>query len=131
LDTRNKIRTLEAFVAARTADAWTAASGVFDPFTVQLARHIASLSAGRKLLVIIDDSAGYAFLSPEARAQMLASLRAVDAVIIGSPKAVREMLLNSNIDIRIVEDPAADQQRSAQFVQYVLDRQASSDLQKT
>ncbi len=132
MDTRNKIRTLEAFVAAGSADAWTVAIGVFDPFTVQLAHNIASLaSADRKLLVIVDDSVSNIFLSPDARAQMLASLRAVNAVIIGCSQAAREMFLNSKIDIRIVEDPVADQEHSAQFVQYVLERQASAAIQKT
>ena len=48
--------------------AWTAALGVFDPFTVQVARYIASLvGAGRKLLVVVSDQLTTAMEGREVR----------------------------------------------------------------
>ena len=139
MDTRDKIRSLDEFVARDASQRWTAVLGVFDPFTVEVARYIASLaSAGRKLLVIVngtlDDAAegqgSATFLSAQARARMLASLRVVDAVVIASAPAAKEFLRGAGIDVRFIEDPGSDRRRSEQFVQYVLDRQASAVAQK-
>lgn len=111
------------------------ALGVFDPFTVEVARDIASLAtAGRKLLVVVSESldegvegqGSAPLLSPEARARMLASLRVVDAVVISSAKAARDAFRSVNVEVRLEEDEAADRRRSEQFAQYVLDRQASA-----
>jgi glycerol-3-phosphate cytidylyltransferase-like family protein len=140
LDTRNKIRSLDEFVAGAANDSWTAAIGVFDPFTVQVAHAIADLATSdRKVVVIVDGTAddgavgegSESLLTSGARAKMVASLRAVDAVVVASPCAAKEAFLAAKIDVRVAEDSAADQQRSAQFVQYVLQRQASAAGQKT
>jgi glycerol-3-phosphate cytidylyltransferase-like family protein len=140
LDTRKKIRLLDEFIANDGGQAWTAALGVFDPFTIEVARDVASLAtAGRKLLVVVseafDDNNGEplagALLGVDARARMLAALRAVDTVVIASAAAARDAFRRAKIDIRVEEDPAVDRQRSKQFVQYLLDRQASACGPKT
>ena len=140
MDTREKIRSLEEFVAGDTSFAWTVVLGMFDPLTVEVTRYIASLaSAGRMLLVVVSDTVdsrdrgqgSVAYLSAEARARMLAALRVVDAVVIAPLSAAKDALQRSRIDLHIEEDPGADQRRSEQFIQYVLDRQASAVTQET
>ncbi len=139
MDTREKIRSLDDFIARDASQPWTSALGVFDPVTADVARYIAGLvSAGRNLLVVVgdrvDDGEGQgsgAFLSVDARARILASLRAVDAVVIANAVEAKSAFEAARIDIRVVEDPVADLRRSEQFVQHVLDRQASVVAQKT
>jgi len=134
LDTRKKIRSLDEFIANDGGQAWTAAVGAFDPFTVEVARDMARLAtADRKLLVVVgetfDDNDGEAgsaaLLSADGRARMLAALRVVDAVVIASAAAAKDAFRRAKIDVRVEEDPAADRRRSKQFVRYLLDRQAS------
>lgn len=140
MDTREKIRSLDEFFARDASQAWTAALGVFDPLTAEVARYLAGLvSTGRKLLVVVSDvidpgdggQGSATFLSAEARARMLASLRVVDAVVIASPAVAKDAFRSADIDVHVEEDPAADRRRSEQFVRYVLDRQTSVVAQKT
>ncbi len=108
--------------------------GVFDPFTVEVTRYIMSLARlGRKLLVVVSDTfegdggqGSATFLSAEARARMLASLRVVDAVVIAPAAAARDAFRSANVDVHVEEGPAADRSRSDQFLQHVLGRQAAS-----
>jgi glycerol-3-phosphate cytidylyltransferase-like family protein len=140
LDTREKIRSLDDFIARDARYAWTAVVGVFDPLTVEVVRYVASLaSTDRKLLVVVSHTVNEGergqgsdnFLSAEARARMLASLRVVDAVVIASPSAAKDAFRSARIDAHVEEGPDADRQRSEQFVQHVLDRKASAFAQRT
>ena len=140
MDTREKICSVDGFTASHATEAWTVVIGVFDPITVEVVRDIAALAIdGRKLLVVVvetlDDGAGgqgsATLLGAEARARILASLRVVDAVVIASSAAAKDAFRLANIDVRVEEDPAADRRRSEQFVQHVLDRQASAAGQET
>ncbi len=103
--------------------------------TVEVARYIASFaSAGRKLLVVVSDEVedggggqgSTDFLSGEARARMLASLRVVDAVVIAPAAAARDAFRSADVDVHIEEDPVADRRRAEQFLQHVLSRKAAS-----
>jgi glycerol-3-phosphate cytidylyltransferase-like family protein len=139
LDTREKICSLDEFIARNGSEPWTVAFGVFDPFTFEVTRYITGLTGGgRKLLVIVSDSSASqqgqgsaALLSTEARARMLASMRAVDAVIIAPASVAKDALKRSKVDIQVSDDPAADCRRTEEFVQYVWERQTSAAAKKT
>lgn len=139
MDTREKIRSLDEFIARDAGQAWTAVVGIFDPLTVEVVRYITSLAGvGRKLLVVVSDIVddgergprSATFLNAEARARMLASMRVVDAVVIASSSAAKDAFRGANIDVHVEEDPVADRRRSEQFVTHVLDRQTSAAAQK-
>jgi hypothetical protein len=79
MDTRKKI--IDATQAARiAADGATTVSGYFDPLVASHAERLASLKTnGTKLLVLIA-TPDNAILPAAARAELVASLRAVDYV---------------------------------------------------
>jgi hypothetical protein len=125
VDTREKIRNLEDVRETLSRDAWTVAAGFFDPMTAEAAERIAGLTAaGRNLLVVIR-SRDNELLSVEARAIMVAALRAVDAVLIETSPEWRE-LVRRNPSARIDEDTAADLRRSEEFERLVLDQQTAA-----
>lgn len=139
MDTREKIRSLDDFIAREASQPWTAALGVFDPVTADVVRYIASLAGiGRKLLVVVGDRVGdgereqgsVAFLSVDGRARILASLRVVDAVVIAPAAEAKNAFEAARIDVQVEEDPGFDRRCSDQFIQHVLDRQASVVAQK-
>jgi hypothetical protein len=121
MDTREKIVALEIAFAQLEHGDWIVVPGLFDPLTSLQARRIAELrSGGRRLLAIVLDSQG-ALLSAEARATLIAGLRDVDAVTIG-PATWRDRI-RAGPSTEVVNDLEAEEERSAQFVQFVLDRQ--------
>jgi hypothetical protein len=125
MDTREKIMTLAAFAERKEPGVWTALIGVFDPFTVKVARAIRGHAGqGRELLVVVVPGVG-TLLSAEARAALMASLRDVTAVVIAAPQDARATL-EAFGGIEIFEDAAADRRRSQEFVEFVLERQASA-----
>jgi hypothetical protein len=125
LDTREKIVTLAEFAARDRQGLWTAVIGVFDPFTLAVAKAIRERAkVDRDLLVVVAPANG-TLLNPEARAALIAALRDVDTVVIAAAEEARSSLKNIP-GIEIFEDPAADTRRSREFVDLVLARQASS-----
>lgn len=117
--------TLAHFAGRNRQGVWSAVIGVFDPFTLTVARAIHEHSKpGRDLLVVVTPGEN-TLLSAEARAAMLAALRDVDAVAIAEPEEARAVL-NGMPAVEVFEDPAADRERSQDFVDFVLARQASA-----
>jgi bifunctional ADP-heptose synthase (sugar kinase/adenylyltransferase) len=79
MDTRAKmIATSEA--ARLAAEGATVVSGYFDPLLASHARRLAGLKDGARLIVVIEDPP-QPILPARARAELVASLRAVDYVV--------------------------------------------------
>ena len=103
---------------------WVVVVGLFDPLTAVEARRLADLASGnRKLLAIVLDSED-ALLSVNARAELVAALREVNLVASAKPERWRSILPIA-ANLQIVEDPEGDKARSAEFVQFVMNRQES------
>jgi hypothetical protein len=124
LDTRNKIVPLAEVPALLGTTPWLAVVGFFDPLTAIEAKRLAGLACGRKLLAIVLESEN-ALLSGEARAELVAALRDVHLVAIAKQEGWRFVTPN-RADLQIIEDPQGDKTRSAEFIQFVLDRQQSA-----
>lgn len=103
---------------------WLAVVGLFDPLTATEAKRLAGLARpGRKLLALVLESEN-ALLSAEARAELLAALRDVHLVATARPERWLSVMPN-RADFQIIEDPEGDKTRSAEFIQFVLNRQPS------
>lgn len=122
MDTREKILSLEALQTLDQSDQWVAVVGLFDPLTVVQARRLADLREdGRKLLAIVLEADG-TLLSSAARATLVAGLRSVDAVAISEPGRWRSMIPDTG-RFEIVQDMEAERTRSAEFINFILERQ--------
>ncbi|MDQ2843434.1 MAG: hypothetical protein M3Y72_20815 [Acidobacteriota bacterium] len=95
---------------------WTAVAGLFDPLTLAQAERVAGVAKNgcRTLAVVIPGSD--TLLPSDARAALIASLRNVDAVVIAGSEQMRAAGLS------VDEDASADRERSAEFVNFVLQR---------
>lgn len=114
MDTRAKILRVDDLPVLLAEGEWTVIAGLFDPMTAAQAQRIARhRQNGRKFLAVVLENED-ALLSADARAALVAALRTVDAVVIGQPGDVPA----TN------EDIAAERGRTAEFVQFVLDRSA-------
>jgi bifunctional ADP-heptose synthase (sugar kinase/adenylyltransferase) len=91
LDTRQKIISPEGLSPLLAHGSWTILLGEFDPLTQDSVDYIERVrQPGRKLLVAVRSVPGE-LLNAEARAVLLAGLRAVDGVVIlpqGNPDAL-------------------------------------------
>ena len=119
MDTREKIFTAENIPAGD----WLAVAGWFDPLTVEQAQRIARLRSlkpqSRLLAVVLPGES--TLLSAEARAALIAGLRHVAAVVIANIETITAR------GFTLEHDPAAEQRRSAAFVQFILARQQAAD----
>jgi hypothetical protein len=101
---------------------WLVVAGTFDPLTMIQARRLADLASnGRKLLAVVLGSSD-TLLPAEARAELIASLRSVTAVAIANSDDWRNLVAR-NSRVQLIEDPEGERARTADFVQFVLDRQ--------
>ena len=122
MDTRSKILSLEALSDVLATGDWVAVVGLFDPLTAEQAERLARLRGGwRKLLAVVLRGEG-ALLAVEARAALIAGLREISAVIIADGQDWRRAI-SGNPRVEIVEDAEGERARSAEFVQFVLNRQ--------
>ena len=103
---------------------WTLVVGLFDPLTAEQAQRLADIDGGEGKIIVIVTADENALLPEAARAQMVAALRSVSAVAIAKGEEWREWI-PANADVVIVDDAAAEQERSAEFVKFVLSRQDS------
>ena len=125
MDTREKIFPLERLNALLRDGEWTIAVGRFDPLTAAQAIRLKALKAqGRKLLAIVLENRD-ALLPGDARAALIAALRDVDAATVAEPERWRSEIL-ANGRLHVVEDAEAEDARSADFVRYVVQRQAAA-----
>lgn len=101
---------------------WVVTVGDYDPLTAVQAERLTSLHpTGGKLLAIVLEK-DEALLAAPARAALVAALRVVDAVAVSQGENWRAAIASTS-HVRIVEDAAAEERRSADFVRYILDRQ--------
>ncbi len=99
--------------------------GLFDPLTATQAKRVNSFAEpGRKLAMIVLDTE-QTLLPADARAALIAALRAVNLVAIAQPHEWRAAIPAST-DIRVIDDLAGEAARSAEFIQFVFHRQAES-----
>ena len=125
MNTREKIRPFE-FLHSLSSEKedWVLVAGLFDPLTSELAQRLTSQTKeGQKLLTVVVDAPG-TLLTAEARAILVASLRAVDAVVTCSEDEWDQLAINGAF--RFVDEVKDDQLRTAEFVQFVLKRQLAS-----
>src|SRR6185312_1288260 len=95
LDTRNKIKPLKDLHSVLADSKWTVVVGLFDPLTAV------------------------------ARAELVAALRGVNAVIVATPDTWRSAI-PSDSDFVILDDLPAERRRSGEFVKFILERQGLS-----
>ena len=124
MDTREKILPVEKVASLLRNGEWTIVVGQFDPLTVAQAKRLNALKAqGGKLMALVLES-DQSLLPATARALLMAALRDMDAVAVAAPESWRANLpLEGNL--RIVEDTHAEEARSAEFVRFVVERQAT------
>jgi len=121
LDTREKIILFESIPSATAAGSWFLIAGLFDPLTADTADFFAEITnrdPDRRVLAVILDSET-TNLPSAARAVLVAALRRVDLVAVGTLESLPVL----NPDVELVVDPVADRQRSQQFVDLILQRQ--------
>ncbi len=101
------------------------AVGQFDPLTAAQANRLSALRApdSKVLAIVIEKSE--ALLPGAARAALIAALRDVNAVTVANPENWR-IAIPSDAHVRVVEDAAAEEIRSADFVRYIVGRQAAA-----
>jgi hypothetical protein len=122
VDTRTIILPLEELAAALATGDWVVVAGRFDPLTAIEARRLAGLASnGCKLAAIVlggDDT----LLPAKARAELIAGLRSVTAVAIANSDDWRDLIARSS-RVQLIEDPEGERARTADFIQFVLNRQ--------
>jgi hypothetical protein len=125
LDTREKILSVNELEALLGSGEWVIAVGQFDPLTTAQAKRLSAFHHhGGKLLAIVLEGT-QALLSGNARATLIAALRDVDAVMVAErdcwPAAIPD-----DAHVRVVEDAEGEAARSADFVRYIVERQAAA-----
>ena len=99
---------------------WTVIVGLFDPLTVAQAQRISAMAEpGRKILAVVLPERE-TLLAAEARAALVAGLRNVAAVVISDPAQISTG--NAPVD----QDDAAERNRSAEFIDFVILRQRAA-----
>lgn len=102
--------------------------GLFDPLTATQARRLNALrGSGCKLAVIVLEGER-TLLPAEARAALVAGLRAVSLVLIANSQEWRTVLPASQ-HIRVIEDAEGEAARSAEFIKFVIARQNGAPRQ--
>ncbi len=110
MDTRGKI--IAASDALRlAAEGATVVSGYFDPLLASHARRLEGLKSGSNLVVVIEDPP-QPILPTRARAELVASLRAVDHVV--------EARDGIRVDVRLEQE---DERRFEELLAHVHSRQ--------
>jgi hypothetical protein len=118
LDTREKIVALEDLPARLGTGQWLAVVGRFDPLTLPQAQRIAKLGGdGRAILGVVEPGED-CLLPAEARATLVAALRAVQLVVISEAGS-----LPADAHMEIVADEEGERKRSAEFVEFIAKRQ--------
>ncbi len=122
MDTREKLVVLDHLPALLENGKWAVVAGLFDPLTLAQAERIAAFAdAGQNILAVVTPDPD-TLLSAEARAALVAGLHSVNAVVIADTTEIRMP------GIPIHEDAAAERERSAEFVRFVLRRQNSTEV---
>ena len=122
LDTSEKIVPLEDLHARLGNSRWIAVVGRFDPLTLAQAQRVAKLNEdGRSILMVVEPGAD-CLLPVEARAALVAALRAVQLVVIGEPGS-----LTPYPKMEMIADEEGERKRSAEFVRFIAERQGRAE----
>ena len=101
---------MEALSSLLADGSWTILAGEFDPLTKDSIDYVERVRApGRKLLVAVESVPGE-LLSAEARAVLLAGLRAVDGVVILPPET-SDILASVAGSLPVIHDPESLRRR--------------------
>jgi len=120
LDTREKIVSLQDLPARLGDGNWLAVIGRFDPLTLAQAERVAKLKEeGRSMIGVIEPGED-CLLPVEARAALVAALGAVQLVVMGEGADLKVYP-----QIELVADEEGDRKRSADFVQFIAQRQGA------
>ena len=123
MDTRTKI--IKSFDwIVEPDEEWIVVVGVFDPVALDTANAVTCHARpGAKLAVAVAEGLE-TLLSREARASLLAALRAVDAVFLEDVDAVIDRAKQHGGRVTLRDERAGDPQRSGKFSNFILRRQA-------
>ncbi len=122
MDTRGKIKSLEDLHSALADSKWIVVVGFFDPLTaIQAARLAEAANRGRKLLAVVL-TASNSLLPADARAALVAAVRGVSTVVIADAAEWRSAIPQT-ADVAILDDLEGEKRRSAEFVEFILERQ--------
>lgn len=101
---------------------WIAIVGFFDPLTAAQIKRLAGAAAGGRKVLAIVLTASDNMLTADARAALVAAVRGVDAVVIAGDQEWRSAIPHK-ADVTINDDPEGEKRRSAEFVEFILERQ--------
>src|SRR5580658_3247528 len=125
LDTRTKIIKSADWVIERS-DEWVVVAGAFDPVTIEAANAVMRHARpGAKLAVALAEGLE-TLLSREARANLLAALRAVDAVFLEDVDVVIDRAKQQGGRVTLRDERAGDPQRAEDFSSFILRRQEAA-----
>lgn len=120
MDTREKIVPLEDLPARLGTGRWAAVVGRFDPLTLAQAERVAKLSeVGRSILIVVERGED-CLLPVEARAALVAALRAVQLVVMGE---AHQLPVHPRMEM--IADEEGERERSAEFVRFIAERQGA------
>ena len=127
MDTRTKILKLSDWIV-EPGEEWVVVAGVFDPVALNTANAVTRHARpGAKLAVVVADGGeDGALLSREARANLFAALRAVDAVFIEDVDAVIDRATSQGGRATFRDERAGDRQRADEFSSFILRRQEAA-----
>lgn len=125
MDTREKIKKSEELPALLSSGSWVVVVGYFDPLTLDQAQRLRDVSSKGKQLLAVVISKESSLLSARARAELLAALADVDAVLIPEAEEWRKSV-EGRAAITVIDDTAADSKRTEAFIQFVVARQRSA-----
>jgi|SRR5580658_1661306 hypothetical protein len=125
LDTRTKITKLADWII-EPGEEWIVVAGVFDPVALDTANAVMRHARpGAKLAVVVAEGLE-TLLSREARANLFAALRAVDAVFIEDVDAVIDRAKRQGGRVTLRDERAGDRQRAENFSRFILRRQEAA-----
>lgn len=105
---------------------WAVVEGFFDPLTAIQANRLAEATNGGRKVMAMVLIAHDTLLPVDARAALVAALRAVDAVIVSDHHEWRSAV-PPDADLVILDDLEEEKKRSAEFVEYILERQGLTE----
>jgi phosphopantetheine adenylyltransferase len=127
LDTRTKILGLPDWIV-HPGEEWIVVVGVFDPVTLEVANAVVRHARrGAKLAVIVAEGSE-TLLSRAARANLLAALGAVDAVLIEDVDRAIDLAKQRGARVTLRDERAGDEQRAGDFSRFIFARQAAVKL---
>lgn len=124
MDTRTKIVRLADWIV-EPGEEWVVVAAVFDPVALEAANAVmCHARQGAKLAVAAAEGRETLF-SRESRANLLAALRGVDAVLIEDVDAVMDCAKQQGAHATLSDERGGDARRSEDFSRFVLERQAA------